>query len=172
VPQPVRTGLRYLQFKSDRCSSDQPPKTTAPAKPTASRPLKLPAPDPAQVKQLGDQAKAAGEDCERQVKEAGRSVTRQVSRAQAFGRWCKDTCDKVVNLFNVITDSCRRVRKATDELSNAQHPPKDAQAPAPAASSGYRYTWVNDRGDCLFTDDPKFDPNDGGKPVWRRIEPK
>jgi len=161
-PAAVRKGLRYFRFSS--CQRQY----------AAAAPREIRAESRAGI--ILPDTRATGEAVRRRAGQAGMIFTETLGRLQAFGNWCRNTGLKVANLYNTIADSCRRLQRATAAFSSAEA--QAAALPAPAGpavcqasfSSDYRCLWKNDRGDCIYSLDAKFDPNRGGPPVWRRIK--
>ncbi|MHB0938931.1 MAG: hypothetical protein ACYDCO_22470 [Armatimonadota bacterium] len=170
TPAAVRKSLHYFRFDAGQCLPDTAiPRDTS----TGSAPVTVSVPDvQAQLQKAEAEArglqKGAG---------IGDYFAGTLQKLQSFGNWCRDTANKATNLYHVIADSCRRLREATAGFSNSKAEAAvipAAPAPAPAnqvaVSSDYQYVWQNDRGDCICSLDPDFDPNHGGKPVWHRVK--
>jgi hypothetical protein len=168
IPAVVCRGLRYFRFDSRYLPQQSVPRTAAAAQTVA-------VPDPRQLKELQEPLQSARQTSNRYVHGVG-SISdycaRQFSRVQAFGRWCQQTGRKISDVCAAISTACRQLQQALAFTGSGE-----AQAATPAnqqaaKSSSYRYTWVNQRGDSILTEDPKLNPNHGGKPVWRRVEAK
>ena len=170
TPATVRKSLHYFRFDAGRCMPDTAvPRDTS----TGRAPVIVSLPDVQQQLQKA-------EDDARQMHKGpgiGAYFAGTLKKLQDFGNWCRDTADRVANLYQVIADSCRRLRVATAGFSNSKAEAAmlpAAPAPAPtnqvAISSTYQFLWENDRGDCICSLDPNFDPNHGGKPIWHRVE--
>lgn len=170
TPAAVRKSLHYFRFDAGQCLPDTAvPRDTS----TGSSPVTISKPEvQAQLRKAEDAANNIQKDAG-----IGEYFAGTLHKLQAFGNWCRGTADAMTNLYNVIADSCRRLRAATASFSNTKAeaaviPAAPAQAPTSqvAISSNYQYVWENDRGDCICSLDPHFDPNHGGKPIWHRVE--
>lgn len=170
TPAPVRKSLHYFRFDAGKCLPD----TAVPRDiSTGSAPVTVSLPD------VQTQLRKAEDDARRLQQGAGIGAyfAGTMKKLQAFGTWCRDTAGKVANLYHAIADSCRRLRAATAAFSSAKAeaaalpaPPASAPTNPAAVSSNYQFLWENDRGDCIYSFDPNFDPNRGGKPIWRRVK--
>ena len=164
VPPTVHRGFRYFRFKAERNAPERAlPRVETP-------PLQIAVPARPELR-AGETLRNSWRDCRQGVGNIGQAVRAQVEHLQAAGRWCSRTANHIANLCTAIGDSCRRLGKVSAQFSGtkAQAAEPPAASPAPAAGV-YRYTWVNGRGDTFFTNNPKYDPNQGGKPVWRRVD--
>jgi hypothetical protein len=170
APTVVRKGLRYFRFNAGQCL----PETATPRDAgTAGNTAIITLPN------VREPLRATGEAARRGAGDVGARFTDTIARLKLFGNWCRNTAFKVADLYHVIADSCRRLHEATAGFSSSEAraavlPAADALA-RPAAnqaalSSRYQYLWENERGDCICSLDPKFDPNRGGPPVWRRVK--
>jgi len=163
TPAAMRNGLRYFRFSAGGRMAD----TAAPS--DRSTPVVIPMPDV-----NGDTFRGAGDACRRGIDAVVAFFSHIGEYLAGFGNRCRDTANRVANLCNVIADSCRRLRDATAGFSSSEAqaaaPPAGTPTSQVAVSGGYRYTWTNERGDRIFSQDPQFNPNHGGKPVWQRTE--
>jgi|GEM_PF-2364797 len=162
-PTAVRNSLRYFRFNAGQC------------RPAATVPRETGGDSAAASITMPD-IRATGEAVRRRAGDAGAIFADTLRRIQSFGGWCRNTGLKVANLYNAIADSCRSLQRATAAFSKSEAQAAVLPTPAPPATSqaaiagNYRYLWENERGDRIYSLDPKFDPNHGGLPVWHRIK--